>query len=82
MARHAAAPRSDPVILVLDHRNDSFRSIWIMADDLGVGEPSCWPADSPHGRIPTSNICKLASEGIRFTDSYAGEAVCAPSRGT
>src|SRR6266496_3824886 len=31
-------------------------------------------------RIKTPNIDKLAAEGIRFTDFYAGSTVCAPSR--
>jgi len=39
-----------------------------------------FPAKSPHGRIRTPNINKLALEGMLFTDAYAGEAVCAPSR--
>ena len=39
-----------------------------------------FPAKSPHGRIRTPNINKLAEEGMLFTDAYAGEAVCAPSR--
>ncbi|KAK8791100.1 hypothetical protein WA158_005731 [Blastocystis sp. Blastoise] len=47
---------------------------------MGYGEVSSYPANSPHGRIPTPNIDKMASEGIRFTNAYAGETVCAPSR--
>jgi hypothetical protein len=29
--------------------------VWIMADDLGWGEPSAYPAGSKHGRISTPN---------------------------
>lgn len=33
-------------------------------------------------RILTPNVDKLAAEGMRFTDAYAGYSVCAPSRRT
>lgn len=56
--------------------------VWIMADDLGYGEPSYMATDSPHGRISTPNIDRLSSEGLRFTSAYTGEAVCSPSRGS
>ena len=50
--------------------------IFIMADDLGYGDLGCF--GQKHIRTP--NIDKLAVEGIRFTDCYAGSTVCAPSR--
>ena len=50
--------------------------IWIMADDLGYADVSCY--GQKHFKTP--NIDKLAAEGIRFTDAYAGCTVCAPSR--
>jgi len=50
--------------------------IWIMADDLGIGDLGCY--GQKHIRTP--NIDKLAAEGLRFTDAYAGCTVCAPSR--
>eukprot|EP00966_Prymnesium_polylepis_P043248 1004243-Prymnesium_polylepis.1 len=56
--------------------------LWIMADDLGVGEPSHAAANSSHGRISTPNIDRLAEDGMRFTAAYAGYTVCAPSRAT
>ena len=52
--------------------------IWIMADDLGYGDLGCYGQQ----RIKTPNIDRLASEGSRFTDCYAGSTVCAPSRCT
>jgi len=47
-----------------------------MADDLGYGDLGC------HGQklIQTPNIDRLATEGLRFTQAYAGAPVCAPSR--
>src|SRR6267378_7734273 len=50
--------------------------IFILADDLGYGDLGCYGQT----KIKTPNIDKLASEGIRFTDCYAGSTVCAPSR--
>lgn len=50
--------------------------IYILADDLGYGEIGCYGQD----RILTPHIDRLAQEGLRFTDYYAGTTVCAPSR--
>lgn len=50
--------------------------IYIMADDLGWGDLSCYGQK----KFQTPNIDKLASEGMRFTQHYAGSTVCAPSR--
>ena len=50
--------------------------VWIMADDIGYGDLGCYG----QRRIATPNIDRLATEGTRFTQFYAGCAVCAPSR--
>jgi len=50
--------------------------ILIMADDLGYGDLGCYGQKL----IQTPNIDKLAREGLRFTQAYAGAPVCAPSR--
>ena len=50
--------------------------IYIMADDLGYGDLGCYGQNE----IKTPHIDKLAEEGIRFTQHYAGSTVCAPSR--
>jgi arylsulfatase A-like enzyme len=50
--------------------------IFILADDLGYGDLGCYGQK----RIDTANIDRLAAEGMRFTDCYAGATVCAPSR--
>lgn len=50
--------------------------IFIMADDLGYGDLGCYGQQL----IQTPNIDRLAAEGMRFTDYYAGSTVCAPSR--
>lgn len=48
----------------------------IVADDLGVAEIGCFGQTVIH----TPNIDRLATEGMRFTQFYAGAPVCAPSR--
>lgn len=50
--------------------------VLFMADDLGYGDIGCYGQT----KIPTPNIDRLAAEGMRFTDYYAGSTVCAPSR--
>jgi arylsulfatase A-like enzyme len=50
--------------------------IFILADDLGYGDLGCYGQT----QIKTPNIDKLAAQGMRFTDFYAGSTVCAPSR--
>src|SRR5439155_16771607 len=48
----------------------------ILADDLGYGELGCYG----QRKIKTPNIDRLAAQGMRFTQCYAGSTVCAPSR--
>src|SRR5215470_13386084 len=50
--------------------------ILIQADDLGYGDLSVYG----QRKFKTPNIDRLAAEGMRFTQYYAGSTVCAPSR--
>jgi arylsulfatase A-like enzyme len=50
--------------------------VLILADDLGYGDLGCYGQQ----RIETPNLDRLAAEGVRFTQAYAGSTVCAPSR--
>ena len=50
--------------------------IFIMADDLGYNDLGCYGSKE----IKTPNIDRMAREGMRFTNHYAGTSVCAPSR--
>ena len=59
--------------------------ILMLADDLGYNDLSCYRAHHPvEGEMPptakTPNLDQLAAAGMRFTDFYAGAAVCSPSR--
>ena len=64
LLRAAAAPKQKPNI------------VFIMADDLGYNDLGCYGQK----KFQTTNIDQLATEGMRFTDAYAGSTVCAPSR--
>lgn len=50
--------------------------IYIMCDDLGYGDLACYG----QSYIQTPNIDRMAREGMRFTQAYAGSPVSAPSR--
>ncbi len=50
--------------------------IWIMADDLGYAELGSYGQKV----IQTPQLDRMAREGMRFTQFYAGATVCALSR--
>ena len=51
--------------------------VFILADDLGYGDVSCYNAQS---KVPTPRIDQLAREGMRFTDAHSPSTVCTPTR--
>ena len=65
LSSHAATNPETPNILIL------------YADDMGFGDLNCQNSDS---KIPTTNLDRLASEGMRFTDGHSSSGVCTPSR--
>jgi uncharacterized sulfatase len=50
--------------------------VLILADDLGYGDLGCYGQRV----IETPRLDRIAAEGLRFTQFYAGSTVCAPSR--
>jgi arylsulfatase A len=50
--------------------------VFLIADDLGYGDVGAFG----QAKIRTPNIDQIAKEGMRLTQCYAGNAVCAPSR--
>ncbi|MES2697336.1 MAG: arylsulfatase [Verrucomicrobiota bacterium] len=50
--------------------------VFILADDLGYGDLGCYGQK----QLATPHIDALAKRGMRFTNYYAGNASCAPSR--
>jgi arylsulfatase A len=80
--RHAPVhPRAEPVLDKTTTRSaPSPRSpniLLILADDLGYGDLRCYNTEA---KVPTPNIDRLASEGMRFTDAHSPATVCTPSR--
>jgi arylsulfatase A-like enzyme len=56
--------------------SDKPNIVVIYADDLGYGDVGCYGATS----LQTSNIDRLAAQGLRFTNAYCTSATCTPSR--
>ena len=50
--------------------------IYIFADDLGIGDLSCYGAT----KVSTPHIDRLAGQGVQFTNAYATSATSTPSR--
>jgi arylsulfatase A-like enzyme len=50
--------------------------VFLLADDLGYGDLGCFG----QRKIRTPRLDRLAAEGLRLTQHYSGNAVCAPSR--
>jgi arylsulfatase len=74
----AAALLLIPLFLFSQKKNSSSKPnvIIIFMDDMGYGDPSCY-----NGLLyQTPNIDRLASQGMRFTNFYAAQAVCSASR--
>jgi arylsulfatase A-like enzyme len=71
MCAAGAAQPSSP-----QHRADAPNILLIQADDLGYGDLGSYG----QSRFQTPSLDRLAREGMRFTQYYAGSTVCAPSR--
>jgi arylsulfatase A-like enzyme len=50
--------------------------IYIMSDDMGYGDLSCYGQK----KFSTPNLDRLASQGMKFTQAYAAGALCTPTR--
>lgn len=66
----SSAPAETP------QHSEKINIILINADDLGYGDLGCYGQT----QIPTPALDRMAREGMRFTQFYAGSTVCAPSR--
>jgi arylsulfatase A len=60
------------------HKKKLPNIIFIMVDDMGYHDLGCYGSKT----IQTPNIDKMAEQGIRFTDCYSGDTVCASARST
>jgi arylsulfatase A-like enzyme len=57
-------------------KNSRPNIIYIMADDLGYADLSCYGRKD----YQTPNLDKLCSQGIKFMNAYAAAPVCTPTR--
>src|SRR5690349_22666738 len=56
--------------------NQSPNIVFIMADDLGYADVSCYGRQD----YSTPNIDRIAAGGVRFLQGYANSAVCSATR--
>lgn len=61
--------------LAKEHKNPNI--VFILADDLGYGDVYALNKDS---KLTTTNIDRLAKNGVVFTDAHSSSAVCTPTR--
>ncbi|MEO2021421.1 MAG: arylsulfatase [Pirellulaceae bacterium] len=52
--------------------------VFILADDLGIGDVGCYGGQ--RCLIETPNIDALAAGGLRFTDAHPNASICGPTR--
>jgi arylsulfatase len=65
------------LIFSCNRNNNSPNIVFILTDDLGYGDLSSYGSET----IETTNIDKLARDGVRLTSYYAAQPVCSASRG-
>ncbi len=65
-----------PLSLAVSTADPAPNVVLINADDLGYGDLGCYGGKA----IRTPHIDRLAEQGVRFTDFYACDSVCTPSR--
>ncbi len=71
-----AAALAAPSTLLAKSAKRKPNIIYIMADDLGYGDLSCFGQT----KFKTPHLDQMAAEGVKFTDYYSGSTVCAPTR--
>ena len=54
--------------------------VLIVTDDMGFNDISLYNGGAGDGTVQTPSIDALAEQGVTFTNGYAANAVCAPSR--
>ena len=60
------------------HAAERPNMVFILADDLGIGDVNCYGGD--HCQIDTPNLDALAAGGMRFTDAHVNASFCGPTR--
>lgn len=67
---------SQPKDKTSEHSPQKPNVVYLIADDLGIGDLSCYGAT----KVSTPNIDRLAGQGIQFTNAYATSSTSTPSR--
>lgn len=63
---------------LLDQRPPNI--VFILTDDMGFNDVSYYNGGAADGTLQTPHIDSIAEEGVVFTNGYAANAMCAPSR--
>ena len=71
----ALVSANDPVDESSDDRPNI---VFILADDLGIGDVHCYGGE--RCQIETPNLDALARDGLRFTNAYVNASHCIPTR--
>ncbi|WP_314411514.1 sulfatase-like hydrolase/transferase [Streptomyces kroppenstedtii] len=75
-AAKATTPEERPFKAEKGRNSGRPNILFILGDDMGWSDLSCYGAR----HIDTPNLDRLAAQGVRFTDGYAGSATCSPTR--
>ncbi len=63
-------------VVAAETTNTKPNIVFILADDLGWGDLSCYG----HDRLKTPRLDRLAAQGTLYTQFYVNGSVCSPSR--
>jgi arylsulfatase A-like enzyme len=77
---HAVAWQQGPATATVAPAQRPPNVIFILADDLGFNDITVGGGGVANGAVPTPNIDALLRQGVRFTNGYAGNATCSPTR--
>ena len=69
-----------PEVAVTDPADRPPNIVLIVTDDMGFNDISLYNGGAGDGTLQTPSIDALAEQGVAFTNGYAANAVCAPSR--
>ena len=67
----------DGISQSIEIKSEKPNIIYILADDLGIGDLSIYNENS---KIHTPNLDKMGAEGMKFTDAHTSSSVCTPTR--
>ena len=79
-AHRAVAWRDGPASATTPPLERPPNIVVILADDLGFNDISFTNGGAADGTLQTPNIDSIARNGVAFSNGYAANAVCAPSR--